>query len=90
MKKTFVFEELVKPMGVESKDGGRGLIYEIQSPQDSGLFVRLHSWAEPIEAEPHADFNFLVGKRVRITIEVVEEPSKGGIAKVRAENGRSS
>lgn len=55
---------------LRSEDGGCALIEDIEpKEEDDCLFVRVQSWDETKE---HKDFNALKGKRVRITIEVVE------------------
>lgn len=42
-----------------------------EQPGDRELFVQLHSWEE-IADGPHAQMRALLGKRVRVRIEVVE------------------
>lgn len=53
------------------EDSGCALIESIgqDSDDDTGMFVRVQSWDETKE---HKDFNAFKGKRVRVTIEVVE------------------
>ena len=50
-------------------DGGRALIQQFDDAADDGLFVRLQSWSEKKE---HPAMEALIGKRVRITVEVVD------------------
>lgn len=53
------------------EDSGCALIEDVGTDgvEDNGVFVRIQSWDETKE---HKDFNALKGKRVRVTIEVVE------------------
>jgi hypothetical protein len=67
--------------GVKFEDGGRAAIMyhpvagmyqrEGATLYDPAFFIRLHSWEE---AKPynHTLFRSLMGKRVRVTIEVLE------------------
>lgn len=56
---------------LQREDGGCALIESIgtEGDEETGIFVRVQSWDETKE---HKDFNALKGKRVRVTIEVVE------------------
>lgn len=64
------FEQILDPSNVEVEDSGMAKITDFTSDdgQEDGVFVRLHSWSE--EAI-HTEFDALVGKKVRITIETV-------------------
>jgi hypothetical protein len=54
-------------------DGGQALIAEVETSEfandDEGFFVRLHSWSE---RHVHEVAEKLQGKRVRVTVEVIE------------------
>lgn len=54
---------------VESEDDGQALIAEISDGADEGLFVRLQSWSE---SRHHPAMDEMRGKRVRVTVEIVE------------------
>lgn len=54
---------------VESReDGGAALIARFDD-KDTGMFVRVQSWDETGE---HAEFKKFEGKRVRVTVEVID------------------
>lgn len=66
--------------GVKYEDGGQAAIMygpvlsePVQvSGDDGAFFVRLHSWDEnPDQAKSHRLFRSLLGKRVRVTVEVL-------------------
>lgn len=58
-----------------SEDGGQAKICQsfpittLDSDEDNGMFITLQSWDEDTV---HTDLNLLVGKKVKITIEVIE------------------
>ncbi len=58
-----------------SEDGGQAKICQSfpittgHSDEDNGMFIILQSWDEDTV---HTDLNLLVGKKVKITIEVIE------------------
>lgn len=60
----------------EKEDGGRALIASIYHEvgktvdSDDGLFVRIQSWSEDMN---HPQMDELSGKKVRVTIEIIEE-----------------
>jgi hypothetical protein len=68
-------------IGAESlEDGGAALITQVVQDKepDSGMFVRLQSWnaeamkrALPTKEDMHPELSALIGKRVRVTIEVL-------------------
>ncbi|AFU88274.1 hypothetical protein CcrColossus_gp404 [Caulobacter phage CcrColossus] len=63
-----VMEGVVDP---KKEDGGMALIaegFEHNPHEPNGMFVRLQSWDEKKE---HITFNQFVGKKVRVTVEVV-------------------
>lgn len=68
-----VLEGVVKP---KVEDGGQAQIAEIGGESDdyadgeSGMFVRIQSWCEG--GKHHPEMDAIRGKRVRVTIEVVE------------------
>lgn len=68
----YVVEGFVNVERVE--DGNKALICESfpietgHSDRDNGMFIELSSWDEDTV---HADLNLIRGKKVRITIEVI-------------------
>lgn len=59
------------------EDGGRSSTIESspQPRQDTGFFLRLMSWADQAErgdTSKHPTLAQLLGKRVRVTVEVIE------------------
>jgi len=73
MKFVFVFEdEFEDGVSFDKEDGGRALIAHFEQKdceeEEAGLFVRLQSYDE---TKIHKDAQALVGKRVRITVEVI-------------------
>jgi hypothetical protein len=54
---------------VERDDGGQALVAEFSGGGDGGLFVRVQSWDE---SKRHEEMHQLMGRRVRITIEVLD------------------
>ena len=72
MSKKFVFEGVCE---FDKEDSGAALISQFSldpagKNEDSGLFVRVQSWDETRE---HKDASTLAGKRLRVTVEVIEE-----------------
>jgi hypothetical protein len=68
-------EKIILEGVVECKkeDGGQALIAEVGDVvgnKDSEFFVRLQSWDENRE---HPEMNSFKGKKVRVTVEVIEE-----------------
>lgn len=61
------FEEVMHLSDVEVEDSGMAKNWELSD--DGSLFVRLHSWSETLN---HDQFDHLISKKVRITIETVE------------------
>lgn len=62
---TWIFDQKVEPDDVKTEDGGQAKVLEFNN-EESTLFLRVQSWAED---KRHPDFDQLVGKRVRITVE---------------------
>lgn len=61
----------VDPKLVETEDGGCAKNFHVEDEGDAdwnGMYLKLQSWDETIE---HTELNELVGKRIKITIEVV-------------------
>lgn len=66
---SLILEGLVE---VHTEDGGMSMISEdiyCDPDLDHGLFVRLQSWDR---LKKHADLSALAGKKVRVTIEVLD------------------
>jgi hypothetical protein len=58
----------IDPAEISKEDGGQALIYTIVAENVPELFFRLQSWDESKEMK-HTEFNKLLGKKLRITIE---------------------
>ena len=82
--KKFVFEGVLPAVrtsckGVELsvEDGGSAKIATFYDGNSDELFVRLQSGTEKVDyitdKYVHADFDSMAGKKVRITVEVVED-----------------
>jgi hypothetical protein len=68
--KTFTFEQTITSDDVNTEDGGCAKIIQIDGDDtDEGLFVRIQSWSD---AKEHPDFDALIGRSVRVTIEYDE------------------
>ena len=67
----FIFEDMFdeKNAMIEKEDGGCAMIATISDDDETGVFIRVQSWDDNKE---HEDFKSLIGKKVRITIEVIE------------------
>jgi hypothetical protein len=69
MSTKIVFEGIAE---AKHEDSGCALIYEVDSlDKASDMFVRLQSWDKTGQ---HLEAMTLKGKKVRVTVEVVEEP----------------
>jgi hypothetical protein len=55
---------------VEVQDGGQAQLVEFANTSETGLFVRLQSWDDQRE---HTEMALLLNKRVRVTVEVLED-----------------
>lgn len=63
-----VLEGVVK---LDSEDGGMSLVdYDFAQDDFAPFFVRLHSWDE---AQKHSTIRMMEGKKVRVTVEIIEE-----------------
>lgn len=64
------------PVECDKEDAGRVLVAQIDhvvgesEDSDEGLYVRIQSWSEN---KNHETMNTLIGKKVRVTIEIIEE-----------------
>lgn len=68
MKTKKIIEDTLEVESVE--DGGAARIARVENAnEDSCLFVRIQSWDELLR---HEEFREFEGKRVRVTIEVIE------------------
>ncbi len=54
---------------LHTEDGGRALIGEVEGADDDRTFVRLQSWSDD---KQHPELAALDGKRIRVTIEVLD------------------
>ena len=72
MNNKFIFEEKFDDENamLSVEDSGCAMIGDVCDNEDSGMFIRIQSWDETKE---HKDFKSLIGKKIRVTIEVVEE-----------------
>lgn len=65
---------------IEVEDGGMALIYQVDDGEAQGIFLRLQSWRDraPLNKTPemlalhHREFAAFAGRKVLITLEVVE------------------
>jgi hypothetical protein len=64
-----VLEQQIDAAEVDTEDGGRAKIVHFDGPPESMLFVRLQSWDD---TGTHVEINALTGRRVRVTIQVLE------------------
>ena len=65
-----VFEQDINRRDVDVENAGCARIVEISNGDpESPLFFRMHSWDNNGE---HTQFNSWIGKRVRLTLEVIE------------------
>jgi len=55
---------------VSVQDGGQAQIVEFAGSNEVGLFVRLQSWDPDRQ---HADMALMMNKRVRVTVEILED-----------------
>jgi hypothetical protein len=58
------------------EDGGQALIVTPDNGKERGMFLRLQSWEDsPAHEQPgaHAEMMSLLGKRVRLTVEVLDD-----------------
>lgn len=54
------------------EDGGCAQIYNLFDPEDhddDGMFIRIQSWSN---SSKHPEMDKLVGKRIRVTVEIVD------------------
>lgn len=74
MKLVYEIYTTVDAYNVDREDGGQALIFEADSGAemvgDKCMFVRVQSWDDTGE---HKALNALVGKTVRISIEVLDD-----------------
>ena len=72
MTKVFETTSIVFPESIESEDGGCAKILEVDDSEGedgNSLFVRIQSWDDNAN---HPVMNSMVGKRIRVTIEVLD------------------
>lgn len=71
MNKIFTVEQTITD--VEEEDNGAALITLIEG--SDAMFVRLQSWDTTVwkGAEGHETFRKIMGKRVRVTVELLED-----------------
>lgn len=55
---------------LEEDDGGMAMIAELSGTGETEMFVRIHSW-DP--EKQHPEMRAMLGQRVRVTIEVLED-----------------
>ncbi len=79
---------VVDPDHIDVNDGGQSMVTQLGDDDEQGgddcFFIRLQSWDESVTQVPlthaalegHRFFRSLIGKKVRVTVEVIdEEPS---------------
>lgn len=64
-----VFEQVWEAKFLDVEDGGAARIYPVEGPIADCMEVRLHSYDESLK---HTAFKQFEGKRLRVTVEVVE------------------
>jgi hypothetical protein len=71
MKKVFI--ETLLPEGLEVEDGGlyKGFVVTGEDSTNNGMYVRVCSWDE--EEGTHEEFNHFVGRKVKVTIETIDD-----------------
>lgn len=73
MTAKIVIEGTMPEKLVSREDGGQAVIAEIENPDDpdpdEGFFVKLQSWSE---RRHHPVIESLIGKRIRVTVEVLD------------------
>lgn len=72
--KPIIFEQVIRPNDVESEDSGACQTADVGTQAPGNLYVRLISYDESRQTKPfsHPEMDQLVGKRVRVTLEIVE------------------
>lgn len=68
--KTYTFEKTIDGADVDTEDGGRAKIIQLDGPDNTTLFVRIQSWDDD---KAHGDFEAMIGRHVRVTIEYDEQ-----------------
>jgi hypothetical protein len=71
IKKVFITKIIEKEISIE--DGGRAIIAHVQDEKDtavSGMFLKLQSWDD--DSEGHEDIKQFLGKKIKVTVEVIE------------------
>lgn len=57
----------VTPVDVEVEDGGDAKIVGVLDDKDDGMYVQVRSW------EDHELFDQMIGRTIRVTVEILEE-----------------
>ena len=78
--KVISWQQVLRSEDIDREDNGAAIIWQPtegenpkQTSEDRGLFVRLHSYDEqPHRFDYHDLFYSLIGKCVKITVEVIE------------------
>lgn len=75
-----VIEDVIGTKDVSVEDGGRAKYVSLGCDalglDQDGVFVRLHSWIEKADRfgeMNHKQFDAFIGKKVRVTVEVIDE-----------------
>lgn len=73
-KTKYVIEAQTTDEDISVEDGGCAkILFVAPTDGEDGIFARIQSWYEnPDDPKAHQEINQLLGKRVRITIEVIE------------------
>lgn len=68
------FVSFLDPANARTEDSGQARYIEVHDPRtandDSGVFLRIHSWDD--EGRGHPELDALIGRRVRVRIEPVD------------------
>lgn len=71
MTKLFEVEQVINRSDVDTEDSGCAKIVDVapDDDQEDGMFVRIQSWSDSTD---HPDFDKMIGKRIRVTIEILD------------------
>lgn len=67
-----VIEGQIRPEQVDVEDGGMAMIGQPDEESLHPFFVKLQSWDE---TKQHTTFKNFIGKRVRVTVEIIDDAS---------------
>lgn len=65
-----ILEAFLGESDVDTEDGGMAKIATISDAAEEGMFIKLQSWDEDAK---HTELNQFVGKKVKVTVETIED-----------------